>query len=469
MQLFDFLKYSDKTALVTDSGLAITYAEIENIAENFNLDGFIRPLVFILGDNTLGGILSYLSCLKKRAIPVLLEKTLPVQMLNELVIRYRPEFIFFPNDYPNPDIDRYVQKGDFYDYKKLRIESDIIANESNPNLALLLTTSGSTGSPKFVRISYQNLLANTVSIIDSLSISENETAITTLPMSYTYGLSVINTHLFAGAQLLITKRTLFEKEFWSFFKEGGATSFAGVPYMYEMLKRIQFFKMDLPSLKILTQAGGKLSQELAQEFADYAKNKNIKFVIMYGQTEATARMSYLPASFLQSKMTSIGIPIPGGNFTIINDNNESIEKPEQEGELLYKGQNVAMGYAESRADLSKGDEWQGILKTGDLAKRDEQGFYYITGRKKRFIKLFGKRISLDELEMLTNPISPDCVYAGVDNKLEVFLTEESKVDSIKTLLTKKVGIPQNAIQFHLIQRIPRNAAGKVNYQELRKS
>ena len=253
-------------------------------------------------------------------------------------------------------------------------------------LGLLLTTSGSTGSPKLVRQSYTNIQENAKSIAEYLKIDETERPITTLPMNYTYGLSIINSHILKGAAILVTQHTLMEREFWKFFRESEATSFGGVPYTYEILKKLRFFNMELPSLRYMTQAGGKLSPQLHKEFAEYAESHQKQFIVMYGQCEATARMAYLPAEKALEKYGSMGIAIPGGRLELIDVNGKFIEKPDEVGELVYYGPNVTLGYAQEAGDLKKADERNGRLETGDMAKRDNDGFYYIVGRKKEIFE-----------------------------------------------------------------------------------
>ena len=268
------------------------------------------------------------------------------------------------------------------------------------DLALLLTTSGSVGSPKFVRQSYKNIAANTASIVEYLHLDTAERAITSLPMNYTFGISVINSHLMVGATLVLSPYTIMQREFWTLMSEQKVTSLSGVPYTYEMLDKLRFMRRDLPDLHTLTQAGGKLSPELHQKFAEYAQAQGKSFVVMYGQTEATARMSYLPPELSLTKVGSMGIAVPGGKFSLIDADNQQIIEPGVVGELVYEGDNVTLGYAQSRGDLAKGDEFGGRLLTGDMARFDEDGFFYVVGRKKRFLKIFGNRVNLDETERL---------------------------------------------------------------------
>jgi acyl-coenzyme A synthetase/AMP-(fatty) acid ligase len=287
-----------------------------------------------------------------------------------------------------------------------------------------------------------------------------------MPMSYTYGLSIINSHLWVGASIILTGQTLMQKEFWQQFKDYAATSFGGVPYIYEMLEKLHFFRMDLPHLKTMTQAGGKLSPESHKRFAEYAGANDKKFVVMYGQTEATARMSYLPAEKSLEKYGSMGIAIPGGEFNLIDIDGNEIKEPEIIGELVYKGANVTLGYAENGADLKKGDERGGILITGDMAKRDADGFYYIVGRKKRFLKIFGNRVNLDETERLLNSAFKDIEFAcgGVDDKMTIYTT--NNLVNITKFLLEKTGLHPNAFKIITVKKIPRNEAGKILYSEL---
>ena len=268
-------------------------------------------------------------------------------------------------------------------------------------------------------------------------------------MNYTYGLSIINSHLLVGAALLVTDKGLMQREFWQFFKAQGATSFGGVPYTYEMLERLRFFRMDLPSLRTMTQAGGKLTPELHKKFAEYAADKGKKFVVMYGQCEATARMGYLPADKAVERCGSMGVAIPGGTFRLVDVNGETVTEPYVTGELVYEGPNVTLGYAERGEDLVKGDERHGVLETGDMAQFDEDGYYYIVGRKKRFLKIYGNRVNLDEVDRLIKGHFEDidCASAGVDDQ---------------------TGLNHAAFQVVVIDEIPKNDAGKTLYKELAK-
>ena len=334
---------------------------------------------------------------------------------------------------------------------------------------MLLTTSGSTGSPKFVRQSYTNIKANTNSIIQYLELDSSERPITTLPMNYTYGLSIINTHLAVGATILLTDKTLMQKEFWTFFKEQKATSFGGVPYTYEMLDKLRFMRMDLPTLRTMTQAGGKITPELHEKFAQFAFENNKKFIVMYGQCEATARMGYLPPESAVQKKGSMGIAIPGGSFSLIDIDGNEITNPNTPGELVYKGANVTLGYAENGNDLVKGDERNGVLITGDMAQFDDEGFYYIVGRKKRFLKIYGNRVNLDEIDrMIKAEYNIEVASSGIDDCMYIFVTESDKADSVRNYVIGKTKLNPVAFKVIVIDEIPKNDSGKTLYRELTK-
>ena len=213
-------------------------------------------------------------------------------------------------------------------------------------------------------------------------------------MSYCYGLSVIHSHLLRGAGLILTDRSVVDDEFWALFRRHRGTSFAGVPYTFEMLERIGFDGIDLPDLRYVTQAGGRLSPERVRSFAELGARKGWQLFVMYGATEATARMAYLPPELAQTHPGSIGRPIPGGSFSL--EPLEGWSDPDV-GELVYHGPNVMMGYAHGPADLALGKTVD-TLHTGDVARRDPDGLYEVIGRSSRFVKLYGLRIDLQRVE-----------------------------------------------------------------------
>lgn len=464
----DFSFFGDRPVFIDDCGQVMTYRELDETAAEITEKVPHRALVFSFCENSIGAAAGYAAFLNHRVVPVMIDRHMEKDLRENLMSVYQPDYLYLPEELYQEYKDlECVWSG--YHYYLCRTKSQA-AHELYPELALLLTTSGSTGSPKLVRQSYRNIQSNAEAIAEYLEIDETERPITTLPMNYTYGLSIINSHLLQGAAILLTNHTLMEREFWRFFKEAEATSFGGVPYTYEMLKKLRFFNMDLPSLRYMTQAGGKLSPELHREFAAYAAEKHKKFIVMYGQCEATARMAYLPAEMSLEKYGSMGIAIPGGRLELVDLNGQAFLTPDVVGELVYYGENVTLGYAEAAEDLKKGDERHQRLETGDMAKRDDDGYFYIVGRKKRFLKIFGNRVNLDETERMIKTFleSSDCACGGVDDLLYVFLTKENydRQESVKKFLTEKTGLNPKAFEFKCIDQIPKNEAGKILYREL---
>lgn len=466
--MWKFDCFKDNVAAVTEDGREVTYAELQEATSTLKRYIPDRCLVFILCGNEVGSLLGYVTSVNNRIVPLLLDAHLDRGLLASLIETYKPDYLWLPNIMQD-EFETFAFVCSFFDYSLLKTSYNEVYSLYD-ELALLLTTSGSTGSPKLVRQSYKNIRANIESIVECLELSETERPITTLPMSYTYGLSIINSHLYVGASIILTSKTLMQKEFWQQLKEFKATSFGGVPYTFEMLNKLRFFRMDLPSLRTMTQAGGKLSPELHKRFAEYAKEQDKHFVVMYGQTEATARMSYLPHEISLEKCGSMGTAIHGGRFSLMDINGKKIDEAEVTGELVYEGANVTLGYADCGEDLAKGDERNGILATGDIAKRDADGFYYIVGRKKRFLKIFGNRVNLDEVELLIKAefAGLDCACTGIDDAMYIFVTDDSAISDVRHFITEKTGLNHTAFQIRHIDMIPKKEAGKTLYSDLEK-
>lgn len=460
--------FAKNIALITESGEKITYETFSRYCEALTDNIKKRCLVFNMCSNTIGSLVGYVGFLNAKIVPLMLKSDLDEELLSHCLETYKPDYINLP--------DEMVEKFDGFEKVFSNIGYTLLKTpfnqeyELNEELALLLTTSGSTGSPKLVRQSYKNIESNTKSIVEYLNLNESERPITTLPMNYTYGLSIINSHLWVGASVILTDKTLMQKDFWQQFKENEATSFGGVPYTFEMLDRLRFFRMQLPSLRTMTQAGGKLSPILHEKFAQWCQENNKSFIVMYGQTEATARMSYLPAEKSLEKYGSMGIAIPGGKFSLIDAKENLIVEPEIVGELVYEGDNVTLGYAECGEDLKKGDDRNNKLITGDMAKFDKDGFFYIVGRKKRFLKIYGNRVNLDETERLIKSSfdNIECACCGQDDNMCIFLTDSSYNDKVLSFVTLKTGLNRAAFKVQDIGTIPKNEAGKTLYKDLEK-
>jgi len=466
-KIWEFEKYAGNTALIDDKGQSVTYRMLKEASDSVAELIEERSLVFSLCSNEIGSVIGYAGFLNNGIVPALLNANLDEDLLQSLLGLYLPAYIWLPEEQAKKHREYSVITRS-YGYVLLKTGYDR-KYPLYPDLALLLTTSGSTGSPKFVRQSYVNIKANTDSIVKYLELNSSERPITTLPMNYTYGLSIINTHLAVGATLLLTDKTLMQKEFWLFFKEEQATSFGGVPYTYEMLDKLRFWRMDLQYLHTMTQAGGKLTPELHEKFARFASENNKKFVVMYGQCEATARMGYLPPEYAVEKRGSMGVAIPGGKFSLIDVKGNEIKTPDIAGELVYEGDNVTLGYAECGEDLAKGDELKGRLVTGDMARFDDDGFYYIVGRKKRFLKIYGNRVNLDETDRLIKAeFNIEAACAGVDDHMYIFVTDSDKADAVRDYVIGKTKLNPVAFKVVVIDEIPKNDSGKTLYNELTK-
>lgn len=467
--VWSFDRFGNSTAAISKNGERYTYADLDREGKLLCDAVGKRCVVMCFCTNCFGSMLGYLSFLNGNIVPIMVDAHLDAQLAEQLFKTYKPDYIWKPEDAEYNAFSELKKVYGKYGYELLDTGYDSVYPLYD-ELALLLTTSGSTGSPKLVRQSYANIISNTKSIVEYLEITEKDVTITTLPMNYTYGLSIINTYMYTGASVVLTDDTLMHKEFWDLFKANNVTSFGGVPYIYEMLERLRFRRMELPSVVTMTQAGGKLSVELHQKFAQYAQENGKRFVVMYGQTEATARMAYLPYDKSIEKCGSMGIAIPGGEFSLIDVDGKEITQPDVAGELVYSGENVTLGYAECGEDLIKGDERHGVLKTGDVAKRDKDGYYYIVGRMKRFLKIFGSRVNLDETERLINAEFPDinCICGGVDDKMYIFVENDNKNEELLHFLCEKTTFARAAFKTVKIDAIPRNEAGKVKYSELEK-
>ena len=458
---FDFKKNAENIAVETEQGLKMSYAEIEKASMYVTASMEARKLTFCLCENTIGSFVGYIGLMNANMPTVLLDGSKDMEIVVSLIEHYEPQYVWMP-------INRYgelhmgVPVREYMDY--MLVELGKQSFEIHPDVLLCMTTSGTTGSPKLVKLTEKNLMSNAEAIAEYLKITDNERAITSLPMYYSFGMSVINSHLIKGATLLLTDKAVIQREFLTFLKEGKATSIAGVPYTYEMLRRLRFMRMDFPELKTMIQAGGKLNANIAREYIEDAQQKGKEFIVMYGQTEAAPRMSYLPFEKGLEKYASIGIAIPGGKLSVRDVNDQEITTPDVDGELIYEGPNVCMGYAECIADLAIGDENHGVLHTGDVARFDSDGFFYITGRMKRFVKVWGNRCNLDATEQLVKAITTSCACVGVDDKITIFVTKEGLDSQIKDYLVDKTGLNTRAFEVKVIETIPTLPSGKLDYQ-----
>lgn len=424
---------SNRVAVLDSEGRSVTYGEIVAEAMRIREQYAAREFRMVLVENTAASVLEVMAMLaSERLVPLILNKKTDPTLLETLT-------------------ETYGKTG----------------TAIHPQLSHLLPTSGSTGSPKLVRHCYDNIEAAGLNISTFFELKESDRPLMVLPLYYTMGLSMIFSHFKVGATVLITGLNMTDAGFWKFIKDEHATSFTGVPYSYQILNLMRFYRMDLPDLELLTQGGGKMPKDLNEKMVQYCQEKGKRWIATYGQSECTARMAYLPAKWAAEKMGSIGIAVPNGELSLIDAKGQLITMPHTEGEMCYRGKNVTMGYARCQEDLLLGDERNGFIRTGDLAYFDEDGCYYIVGRMGRFLKLFGMRVGLDECEQIvTSECQTEVACVGTDEKMYVYITDEAKKDAVKQCLVEKTHIVATSFEIRVIAEIPKNATGKKLYSKL---
>ncbi len=419
-------------------------------------------LTFLLAENTVQSAARLLQLLAQRRPTALLDAKLPGPALANLARSYRPEQVLFPSEDDPPgwlagEPGALIAPGV---WRRAAGHSERI----HPDLALLLPTSGSTGSPKMVRLSHDNILSNARAISQSLGIEQSDVAITSLPIHYSFGMSVLASNALSGATVVINSASVLEPVFWESVRAHGVTCVAGVPQTYQILKRLGFPGIDAPSLRLMIQAGGGLDRITTKYFADAMRERGGDFRVMYGQTEASPRMSCMPTQASHEKLGSVGLALAGGQFAITGMDGQPLS-PDEPGEIVYTGPNVMMGYAESRVHLALGDANGDRLETGDIGYLDVDGFLYITGRSKRIVKLAGTRVSLDGIEQLS-PLSEPlaAIDNGSDGVLLITTCEDAKaLKTFRRELARTLRIPPTMISYRIVGGFPLLASGKPDY------
>lgn len=436
-----------RLAAIDSEGGKLTYADVIHRAEYLAANVPQRALCFMLVENNVSSVEWVMgSLVSGRLVPLILNAKTEATLYNNLLETYKPAYIW--------------QNGELN-----RTENTIAP--LHDELSHLLPTSGSTGSPKLVRHKYENIEAAGLNISTFFELKSNDRPLMVLPLYYTMGLSMVFSHFKAGATILITGRNMTDPVFWQFIKTEKATSFTGVPYSFQILNLMRFFRMDLPDLELLTQGGGKMEKNLNLKFAEWCRNNGRRWIATYGQSECTARMAYLPAKWAVEKAGSIGMAVPNGELSLIDAEGNKITAPFTEGEMCYRGKNVTMGYATCLSDLKKGDERHGYIRTGDLAYFDEDGCYYIVGRMGRFLKLFGMRVGLDECEqIIETECQTEAACVGTDEKMTVYITDTNKSEQVKQTLIDKTHIVATSFEVKVIDEIPKNEAGKKMFKKL---
>ncbi|CAI3794371.1 AMP-binding protein [Pseudarthrobacter sp. MM222] len=431
--------FGGRTAVRVDGG-SVTYRELaDQVDATARAFGPVRRLVALEADNSLPSLVVYLAALSS-GHPLLILPAGGGQASESLVAAY------------DPDIVARAVGGE----SVLEIRRDGTRHELHPELALLLSTSGSTGAPKLVRLSADSVQANAGAIAEYLQLRPDDKAATTLSLSYCYGMSVVNSHLSVGASVALTDLSVVDPCFWELVRNEGATSFAAVPYTFDLLERVGFESMELPSLRYITQAGGRLEPERVRAYAQLGRRRGWDLFVMYGQTEATARMAYLPPDLAAEHPQAIGVPIPGGAFRL------APVPGLDDCELVYSGPNVMLGYAERPEDLALGRTVT-ELHTGDLARGTADGLYEIVGRRSRFVKIVGLRVDLGQVERILAGLGVPAAAAGADGHVVAAVEGGHDLPLIAKTLAQDLGVPRGAVQLRSVTAIPRLSSGKPNY------
>ena len=443
-----------------ETGEHVTTSDVQDLAAEIAASN--ARLCFLFADLSLLSITRFLALLEA-GVPVLpLDPAMAPDAAEHLLGTYSPDLVFAPG--PDSPVLELLGDGTLDGAGRWQRRSNGPA--CHGQLAVLLSTSGSTGSPKLVRLSRDNVLSNARAIAASLSLEPQDRVVTSLPMFYSFGMSLVTSHMVAGSSVVVTGRSVIDRQFWQILDEQQVTHMAGVPATYAMLKRLRFFDRDLPHLKAMLQAGGRLDASLVQEFAENLQTQGKRFYVMYGQTEASPRMSCLPADRVLDKRGSVGVALSGGRFEIHSD--EGSLPAGEVGEVVYSGPNVMLGYAESPLDLARGDDTGGVLHTGDLGYLDDEGFLFITGRMKRIAKISGARVSLDDLERMLSDVTPVAVVAAAEDGVVVFTChpDAERVAAARKALARSLGAPPTLLRFEQIDQLPTLSSGKIDYQGL---
>uniref|UniRef100_UPI003F4CAC84 non-ribosomal peptide synthetase n=1 Tax=Nocardioides sp. SYSU DS0663 TaxID=3416445 RepID=UPI003F4CAC84 len=432
--------HGDRPALLTDRG-ALTYTELAERVSGFaDSLGRARRLVLVSARNDVDTVTAHLGALAGDHVVLLAADS--DEGVDALVAAYDPDVV--------------VRAGGV---EERRTGS---AHELHPDLSLLLSTSGTTGSPRLVRLGAAGVQANAESIAEYLAVRDSDVAVTTMPLHYCYGLSVLHSHLLRGAAVLLSDLSVVDACFWEAVDRHGVTSIAGVPYTFEQLERAGFADRSVPSLRYLTQAGGRMPAERVRRFAELGQRRGFDLFVMYGQTEATARMAYLPPDLAHAHPAAVGVAIPGGSLRV--------DAPEGEvGELVYAGPNVMLGYAASPADLARGRETV-ELRTGDLARVNAAGLVEVVGRAARFAKVFGLRVDLERVEQLLADDGLTACCTSDDARLFVAVEgvgERGVLRRVAARVAGATGLPPVAVAVVTVADLPRLPSGKVDTATVR--
>jgi acyl-CoA synthetase (AMP-forming)/AMP-acid ligase II len=467
-------------ALITDKG-EYTYLDLKiavNRVAHALLAAKVQPhdRIALLDENSLFWVAAYLAIMKIGAVAVLFPTTfLPeeIEKMERFIKcravcvkkRFSRKFSDALANIPQQILDDVVTPTDDSPQPE-KINAVPVDPDDD---AVFNLTSGTTADPRVVRVSHRNIQANSESIIEYLKLTPADRIMVILPFFYCFGASLLHTHLRVGGSAVLCNTFAYPETVLDRIEETQATGFAGVPSTYQILLRNSSFpERNLSSLTKIQQAGGKLQPVLIKELMTTLPQAQIN--VMYGQTEATARLSYLPPDLLETKLGSIGKGIPGVELTVVNDSGNPV-KPGEVGEILAQGDNICLGYLDNPEATAR-KFVNGTLYTGDLATIDEDGFIYVVDRKSDFIKSFGHRISSQQIEsyILELPEIVNAAAIGVPEptkgeaiKVFVVVRQNSRItpDDIMTFCQQRMQRYMVPTEIVIVDSLPMNRHGKI--------
>lgn len=445
---------ADATFLV-DEERSHSYGDVFRMGDVL-FEGSPPSVAVLLCDRSVATVAAYFGALRCGVVPLLLDGRTNGLALARTIEAYAPRYVLAHASAAPPGYAPARQIG----AKALFQRVDPTDHPLYRTLALLIPTSGSTGDPKCVRIAGANIEACTRSVVAYLGMTPDRVTASLLPFHYSYGLSVLHNTSFVRGRMVLTEQSILERSLWQRIEDSGVTDIAGVPFTFETLRRIRLSEKILTNLVCVTQAGGALAPHLTRHFWQYFSGHGVRYFTMYGQTEASPRISYVPHDCAMEKLGSVGIPIPSGKVAIVEGVPGS-----GEGELVYEGPNVAMGYAQTVADLANGDRFGGRLHTGDQARIDTDGFITIVGRKTRFIKLHGISVNLDHAESVLRNAGVDCMLVGKENFL-VVCTTGTDLETVRAALSANFDFHPSVVRIQNCETLPLTGSDKPDYAEL---
>jgi len=443
-------RLSGRKCLVDVSGRWLSYDEVLSLmrSQALELDRHRGGMALVAPANDVASAVAILAAWAVGIAIALIDPAIEPAARDAFVSAFRPEVAFTSQT-------GYIATG-------------LSGKPVYPGTGILLSTSGTTGSSKFVRLPSTALFVNADQIARVLEINERDVGVCHLPLHYSYGLSVLLSHIERGAAAFLTDEKITSRDFGEKISAVGGTHLPGVPFHYTALARMGLDRLVPPSVMTFTQAGGHLDRRVREAIYAEARARGARFYVMYGQTEAAPRMTTLPSHVFPTKPDSVGRSVPGGRIEII-DENGALLPPETVGRIVYRGPNVMWGYATSRACLARGDELNGRLETGDMGRLDADGYLFIIGRNQRFAKIAGLRIGLDEIEQRLKPEFDVALLPDTESVRIYFAGPEGAKEAVAQRLRDLAGeyrIPSRSFVLTPVAAIPLKASGKVDFARL---